>query len=164
MNGKIILYRDDEDNWKQIGEGQERERPENKQILFEVRHSYTFCDEDYAYDLIVEKDGSLYIRQSETEGYRPTVTIIQKEKSDILKVQIEKILEKYRCHIDKIGSFGKGSRGCFSGILFNKEFSYMSLSDYNYIKSLAREVIKKMEELYPGEVDWDISIKREMGF
>lgn len=141
-----------------------KKRPENEQILFEVSHSYTFCDEDYAYDLIVLKDGSLYIRQSETEGYRPTVTIIQKEKSNNLKFQIEKILEKYKSNIDKIGNFVKDTSSCFTGILFDKEFFYMSLLGFGFIKALAKEVIKTIEELYPGDVDWDISIKREMGF
>ena len=110
------------------------------------------------------KDGSLYIRQSETEGYRPTVTIIQKEKSNNLKFQIEKILEKYKSNIDKIGNFVKGTSSCFTGILFDKEFFYMSLLGFGFIKALAKEVIKTIEELYPGDVDWDISIKREMGF
>ena len=40
----------------------------------------------------------------------------------------------------------------------------MSLLGFGFIKALAKEVIKTIEELYPDDVDWDISIKREMRF
>ena len=129
-----------------------------KGILFELNYSYSYTDESYSYHWIVYKDGSLYVRQYETESYEPIETITEKKSSAELKNAISKIYENYKNEIETIETSFDTNAHNFKGIIGGKHFSYMSLSNYEFIREIAKEIKARIEELYPKEINWDISI------
>lgn len=129
-----------------------------KGILFEISHAYSYTDEDYSYHLIVYKDGSLYIRQNETESYEPFETLFEKESSDKVKNEVNQILNKHKKENDSIEPSFDTNAHNFSGMILGKHFSYMSLTNYQFIRDIAKEIKAKIEEIYPKEIKWDISI------
>ena len=129
-----------------------------KGILFEISHAYSYTDEDYSYHWIVYKDGSLYIRQKETESYEPFETIFEKDSSDKVKIEVTQIFSKYKKEIYSIESSFDTNAHNFKGIILGKHFSYMTLTNYQFIREIAKEIKAKIEEIYPNEIKWDISI------
>ena len=129
-----------------------------KGILFEISHAYSYIDEDYSYHWIIYKDGSIYIRQNETEAYEPFETIVEKEASAKVKNEVTQILEKYKKEIDSIEPSFDTNAHNFRGMILGKHFSYMSLTNYQFIKEIAKDIKAKIEEIYPNAIKWDISI------
>lgn len=126
-------------------------------VLFRINHGYTCMDEDYSYDLIVFADGSIYIYQMESDCYEKQSTIVEKGKSEKLKSSVSEILNKYKSNIDKLEFEGEINRG-YSGSLARKHFSITSLEAAPFIKEISIAIKKIIEEVYPGEIKWDISI------
>ena len=125
--------------------------------LFRISHGYTTMDEDFSYDLIVFSDGSIYVYQSETYCYEPQTTIVEKEKSEKMKTKVNEVLIKYKTEIDKIEYKKTINRG-FNGLIDGKTFSIVFLNDYPFIKEIAISIKQIIEECYPGEINWNISI------
>ena len=146
--GTVDLY------WGGVDELEARELV--KGVLFKISHSYSYTDETYAYNIIVYGDGSLYIRQKETECYKPIEHIFKKGPSEKLKQPVTQIINNYKDKIEAIKpSFENNS---YTGKLLNKHFSYMPLTGNEFIMQIAKKIKAKIEELYPKEVDWTISI------
>lgn len=126
-------------------------------VLFRINHGYTLMDEDYSYDLIVFADGSIHVYQMESESYEKQSTIVEKGKSEKLKSSISEIINKYKSDIDKLEFKGEINRG-YSGSLGGKYFSITSLEAAPFMKEISIAIKKLIEEVYPGEIKWDISI------
>ena len=125
--------------------------------LFELKRGYTLMDEDYSYELIVYKDGSIYIRQMESYCYEKETTVVEKEKTEIIKTKVLELYKNYKKDIDNFITMNCDRR-TYVGSINEKHFYLNSFEDHNFIKEIAISIKKIIEECYPGEVNWNISI------
>ena len=126
--------------------------------IFEICHCYTSSDEDYEYDIRIFKDGSVYIGQSVTYCYRPKETILEFKKSEKLKTEILNLFNKYKSEIDILEPVKEKDPWGYVGKIQDKEFALPYRTAKHFIQEIENQIIDIIEEFYPNQVNWKVSI------
>lgn len=132
-------------------------KEEFKGTIFKITNSYTSMDEDYFYEFIVFGDGSLYINQMESYCYERTYTLVEKESSEELKNKICSMLKEYEKEIENMTD-------CYDDLydsdcsIFDNIFACYKVPENPFIKEIMKKLKTIIDETYPNEINWDISI------
>ena len=125
--------------------------------IFTISNSYTEMDEDYSYHFTIFWDGSLYISQMESYCYEKKFTTIEKPKSDELKNKVLELFKSYKNEIEKMECGFLD----YDGSILDTSFSLDNIYKYPFFKEMTGKLKKLIEEQYPNEIDWSISINNK---
>ena len=128
--------------------------------IFTVNNSYTSMDEDYSYHVSIFNDGSLYIQQMESYCYEKTYTTFEKTKSENFKNKALTIINSFENEMSESWDDWYDNKNPDGRILYY-DFSFCNISKFSFFKKMTGKLKQLIDEYYPGEVDWSISINHD---
>lgn len=127
--------------------------------IFTINNSYTYMDEDYSYHFTVFWDGSLYISQMESYCYEKNITTVERPKSNEFKEKVLELFNSYEKEINNQEDY------CdlldYDGEIFDTSFSLDKIKMYPFFKEMTGKLKQLIDEYYPNEINWSISINNE---
>lgn len=128
--------------------------------IFTIKNSYTTMDEDYSYHFSIFNDGSLYVQQMESYCYEKTYTTIEKQKSEDFKSKALTIIKNFENEMSETWADWFDNKKP-DGSIFYYDFSICKTNKFPFFKKMTKELKKLIDDYYPDEINWSISINNE---
>ncbi len=128
--------------------------------IFTIKNSYIIMDEDYSYHFSIFNDGSLFIQQMESYCYEKTYTTFEKTKSENFKNKALTIINSFENEMSESWDDWYDNKNPDGRILYY-DFSFCKISKFSFFKKMTGKLKQLIDEYYPGEVDWRISINHD---